>query len=193
MLLLPYAAALAYTNQPRGFLEWLTSSWEEHGDGFWEELWLMIFLGYMMKDIVSMSMTLPMLPFWVHHVASIVIAMTFLFLSPPCIFIVGGTLCELGSGTQSMFYLAEPKSTRSLILWVHAIGMSASNIGSVILLGVFVFGQDFTPLPAKAFFAVVSLLMFMGRQLFCISNVQGAMKAASLERGAVEKAKGKAI
>lgn len=188
LVLLPFVSWFAVMSQPRPFLDWLAQSWDGLGDGYLEMLWLYVFLGYMIKDVIFMELTLPMLPFWVHHVASIVISSTFLFFSPPGIFIVGGTLCEVGSATQSIFYLVGPKSIRSVSLWVHALGMSASNIGSVLLLKLFVFGQTHTPLPARLFFGFVSLLMFIGRQFFCVANVQGVMKLANSNSVSEERA-----
>ena len=174
VLLLPAAAVYAFTQQPLSLFEWLRSPWENL-DGHNEELWLNLFLGYMIKDLVSMPLTMSMLTFWVHHVASGIIAMTCLFHSPPCIFIVGGTLCELGSATQSYFYLSG-LHRYSAAYWIHSIGMTVTNLGSVALVAFFMFGQTLTPFPARAFFSLVSLLMFSGRQMFCANNLRDSVE-----------------
>lgn len=166
LVVFPGLAAAAWVSSAHETWEsWLDAGWGDEERPF-EQLWLMFFVAYMIKDVI-----LPMdLLFWLHHVVCIGLAMAFSSLvpaNPPATFMVGATIMEFGSSSQALFYLFP---THRVAWHTHLLGMTISNIAGLFMTANFVLSNERTPVVARAAIAFVATGLCTVRQSFCHAN-----------------------
>ena len=186
--LLPALWLWAFYSQELPLLEWILAGWDTAGASSavdLRRLWLCVFFGYIAKDCVLYKcMTFI---YWLHHFVCFAITLGYLYLDPPCVFVTGAMLCELGSASQSFYYVADTSPTYGRFAWWnHCILMTASNVASVALV-VLLMLQHEHPLGSRLTFSIVTVILMEERQRACIANLRG-WKPPSAAAAAAKKA-----
>ena len=103
-------------------------------------------------------------------------------------------LCEVGSSTNSLFYVLDDSPTFGrFVWWLHAVIMTASNIASIALV-VLLMQQLEHSLWSRLTFSLVTVILIEERQRNCHTNLRewkplGAPKAAAAAAAAAAATK----
>jgi hypothetical protein len=168
---LQYFAIVAWFQKPAyvSTEEWLFTPWSDSLEkGFDRKLevhWFCVFIAYMVKDCFA-----PMeLEFLIHHGVSIALSLFFLMdINTPAIFMLGSCTMEIGSSSQTLFYLF-PKS--KFVKTLHFLGMTLSNSASYWLIYMFLDNSKGLSMFSSVLLTVAVGGLATGRQLLCFKNV----------------------
>ena len=160
ILILPFFAIWGYMSQKHSFNTWILSRWSNLNKrkGIVPEvLYLYIIHGYLFKDcFVGMYRN-----YWIHHALCWICIWSFLYVDTAPVFIIGSMLLELGSSTQTIFYLYQDSPWS---LWLHVIAMTLSNAGAAYLV-VFVYIKNgLGRIETRIFLGFVTMCLLAARQ-----------------------------
>lgn len=192
--LFPYLALSAWSAWSYDLSDFLLGTWPEFQSGdadgattttnptssrspmVYETLFMYCFFGFLAKDfIVKMN---PI--YFVHHAVCALAIMLWLFWPAPLPIgaaVAGCTIFELGSLSQTVFYL------RGIEAWAeyfHFFLMSASNIAGVLCHGVVLwFFLPTTPILMRVLASAISVGLASSRQLYCHENCKRLLESWS--------------
>lgn len=127
------------------------------------QVYLIVMWAYLVKDFFC-TMDLK---YFIHHVVCMVASIAFWFFPGGlALFCVGATILEVGSCSQSVWFLKPSKWAEVY----HLTVMTISNIIAICLAFFVYLPNDVDPLYLRWLFCIGIIVMTLSRQAFCFDN-----------------------